>query len=54
MERLGGYYLDKRGLLFEEAGSFEDFNAYRQEQYDILAGIVRESVDIKKIYEAVG
>ena len=54
LERLGGYYLDKRGLLFEEAGSFVDFNAYRQEQYDILAGIVRESVDIKKIYEAVG
>ena len=39
----------KRGLPFDESAVF-DPNAYREEQYDRLAGIVRSALDIRLIY----
>ena len=54
LERLAGHYLDKRGLSQKPLGMDGDYDVYRQKQYDALAGIVRESVDINRIYEVMG
>ncbi len=54
LRRLSVFYLNRRGLPSETVKTAGDYNVHRQEQYDILAELVRESVDIKKIYEAMG
>lgn len=40
---------DKKGISLDTAKTF-DINAYKEEQYDKLAKIVRESLDMDKIY----
>ncbi len=39
----------KKGLTEESAGAF-DYPAYREEQYDRLARVLRESLDLERIY----
>ena len=42
----------KRNLVFDESAVF-DPNAYREEQYDRLAGIVRSALDMRLVYSIV-
>ncbi|MEG0662268.1 MAG: cobyric acid synthase CobQ, partial [Anaerovoracaceae bacterium] len=42
--------LEKKGMSGEDVASF-DLNRYKEEQYDKLAQGLRESLDMKKIYE---
>ncbi len=43
----------KKGVEMAEADHF-DYAGYRETQYDILAGQIRENLDMKKIYECMG
>nr|MCR4747356.1 cobyric acid synthase CobQ [Clostridiales bacterium] len=40
----------KRGLVFDENAVF-DIHSYKEEQYDLLAETVRESLDMDLIYK---
>ena len=43
----------RKGITLEMAGQM-DYKAYKEEQYDKLAEILRESLDMEKIYEIMG
>lgn len=43
----------RKGITLEMAGQM-DYIAYKEEQYDKLAEILRESLDMEKIYEIMG
>lgn len=43
----------KKGIELENLESF-DFQAYKEEQYDILADSVRQNMDMDKIYKIMG
>ena len=43
----------RKGITLEMAGQME-YKAYKEEQYDKLAEILRESLDMEKIYEIMG
>ena len=43
----------RKGITLEMAGQL-DYRAYKEEQYDKLAEILRESLDMEKIYEIMG
>lgn len=47
---LVGKIMESKGL---EAGTIMDMDSYRESQYDKLAGLVRSSLDMDKIYEIV-
>lgn len=44
---------NNKGISLEEIDDF-DYNKYKQEQYDILADCVRNSLDINAIYKIMG
>ena len=43
----------RKGITLEMAGQM-DYIAYKEEQYDKLADIVRSSLDMKEIYRIIG
>lgn len=44
---------EKKGILYEEI-RMQDYHSYKESQYDRLADILRESLDMKKIYDILG
>lgn len=53
VETLAKYLCEKKGISCEK-GKAKDYNAFREEQLRLLAKGVRESVDIERIYDAMG
>ena len=46
--------LRKKKGLFEQPGSSFSYQAYKQEQYDKLASLLRDSLDMERIYGLMG
>lgn len=44
----------RKGLSVLSINKDQDFKSYKEEQYDALAALLRESLDMKKIYEIIG
>ena len=42
----------EKGITLEMAGQL-DYRAYKEEQYDKLADIIRENLDMKMVYEII-
>ena len=49
LEALAG----RKGVKLDELKSF-DYKEYKEKQYDILADMVRQNMDIKRVYEILG
>ncbi len=45
--------MKKKGLSFERNGTF-DYHEYKEKQYDLLARYLRDSLELKQIYEMMG
>lgn len=53
VERLVGLLMEEKGLHWDGEAPKETLWSYKQRQYDKLAQTLRESLDLKKIYEIV-
>jgi adenosylcobyric acid synthase len=53
VDRLASFLADRRGIDLT-AGPSEDRQAYRERQYDLLADVVREHLDMDYIYRIMG